>query len=230
MRLLLASAAALIAFSATLGALLGSTAIPAFAEDQPAQQNAQPKPESSTAPAAERSESQQPNAKSSGTNDQAGPSNAAPTANQDKQGDQAVHSVSGRGGKEEPGSHAPTQDTAVFVNGKLNVPGAPADSQTVPAKFSERNSAIDHTPIMGMSLGLSDEQKKAVVAGVKLANKPVQSTDATVAHELAWDITVHDLGPSANDPMLAKLKYVRTQDRVLLIDAPNRIVVGEIKG
>jgi len=52
MRFPLASASALIA----LGALLGTTAVPlipsAWAEDQPAQQNAQPKPETS-APAAE---------------------------------------------------------------------------------------------------------------------------------------------------------------------------------
>jgi hypothetical protein len=100
----------------------------------------------------------------------------------------------------------------------------------VPSKFSERNNAIDHTPIMAMPLGLTDEQKKAIVASVKLADKPVQSTDAKVAHTLPWQITVHDLGSSANDPALAKLKYVRTQDRVLLIDPPNRIVVGEIKG
>jgi len=229
MRFPLASASALIA----LGALLGTTAVPlipsAWAEDQPAQQNAQPKPETS-APAAPKSDSEQPNAKTSGTNDQYGPSNAAPTASQDKQGDQATHSVSGRSGKEEPGSHAPSQDNAVFVNGKWNVPGAPADGQTVPSKFSERNNAIDRLPIMGMSLNLNDEQKKAILAGVKLADKPVQSTDAKVAHALPWNITVHDLGPSANDPMLAKLKYVRTQDRVLLIDPPNRIVVGEIKG
>ncbi len=224
MRFSLVSATTLIALSAGLGA----TAIPAWAEDQPAQQNAQPKPETS-APAGAAQQGQD-NRKHSSTNDQSGPSNAAPTASQDKQGDQATHSVSGRGGKEEPGSHAPSQDTAVFVNGKLNVPGAPADGQTVPSKFSERNNAIDHTPIMAMPLGLTDEQKKAIVASVKLADKPVQSTDAKVAHTLPWQITVHDLGSSANDPALAKLKYVRTQDRVLLIDPPNRIVVGEIKG
>ena len=82
--------------------------------------------------------------KTSGTNDQSGPSNAAPTTSQDGQGDKATHSVSGRGGTEEPGSHAPSQDTAVLVNGNWNVSGAPADSQTVPAKFSKRNDA--HRP------------------------------------------------------------------------------------
>ena len=42
--------------------------------------------------------------------------------------------------KEEPGSHAARPSTDVFVNGKLVVPGAPAESQTEPAKFSEKNA------------------------------------------------------------------------------------------
>ena len=142
----------------------------------------------------------------------------------------ATHSVSGRAGTEEPGSHAPSQDTAAFVNGNWNVPGAPADSQTVPAKFSKRNDAIDRVPIMAMAvLALSDEQKKAIMASVKAANSPVQTTNAKPAEELPWTITVHDLGISANDPALARMKIVRAQDRILLIDAPNRIVIGEIK-
>ena len=32
---------------------------------------------------------------------------------------------------------------------ELNVPGAPTDSQTVPAKFSKRNDAIDRVPQLG---------------------------------------------------------------------------------
>ena len=35
-----------------------------------------------------------------------------------------------------------------LVNGKLNVPGAPTDSQTVPAKFSASNDKLDNTPMM----------------------------------------------------------------------------------
>ena len=219
------SAAALIALSA----LLGSTAIPAHAEDQPAQQNnAAPAAETSTSSASNQAQGE--NRKSSGTNDQSGPSSAAPTANQDSQGDKATHSVSGRAGTEEPGSHAPSQDTAVFVNGALNVPGAPADSQTVPAKFSKRNDAIDHVPIMAMPvLGLSNDQKRSIIASVRAANPPVQSTNAQPAEELPWTVTVHDLGISTSDPALARIKIVRAHDRILLIDAPNRIVIGEIK-
>jgi len=211
-----------------LSALLGSTAIPAQAQNEPAQQNAAPKPETSTSSAPNQGQGE--NRKHSGTNDQSGPSSAAPTASQNGQGDKATHSVSGRAGTEEPGSHAPSQDTAALVNGNWNVPGAPADSQTVPAKFSKRNDAIDRVPIMAMAvLSLTDEQKQAIAASVKAANSPVQTTTAKPAEELPWTIMVHDLGISANDPALARMKIVRAQDRILLIDAPNRIVIGEIK-
>ena len=157
------------------------------------------------------------------------PQNAAPTTNQNSQGDRATHSTTGRAGAEEPGSHAPTQNTAVFVNGALNVPGAPADSQTVPAKFSERNNAIDNLPILGMSLGLSDAQKRAILDSVRGANAPVATSTAKVSDELAWTVVVNDLPASASDPALAKVKYVRLSDRVLLIEPANRIVIGEIK-
>ncbi len=212
-----------------LSALLGSTAILAQAQNQPAEQNAAPKPETGQ-PAASGQTGGQENRKTSGTNDQSGPSSAAPTANQDRAGRQGhPFGVRPRGDRG-AGSHAPSQDTAALVNGAWNVPGAPADSQTVPAKFSKRNDAIDRVPIMAMpALGLSDEQKKAIVASVKAANSPLQTTSAKPAEELPWTVTVHDLGISANDPALARMKIVRVQDRILLIDAPNRIVIGEIK-
>ena len=207
-----------------LTALLGSTAIPVQAQNQ----NSAPKAETgqSTAPAQTTG---QDNRKTSGSNDQSGPSSAAPTTSQDGQGDKATHSVSGRAGTEEPGSHGPSQDTAVFVNGALNVPGAPADSQTVPAKFSERNNAIDNLPILGMSLGLNDAQKRAILDSVRAANAPVATSTAKVSDELAWTVVVNDLPASASDPALAKVKYVRLSDRVLLIEPANRIVIGEIK-
>jgi hypothetical protein len=125
------------------------------------------------------------------------------------------------------GNAQPTPGPAL-VNGKLNVVGAPADSQSVPAKFSERNDKIDHTPIMAMRLGLTDEQKRKVVESVKSANQPVQASNAKPAEELAWTVKVHDLGASASDAALKSLKYVRTKDRILLVDGPNRVVVGEV--
>jgi hypothetical protein len=162
------------------------------------------------------------------TESQAGSSQLAPSANQQRQGEQAVSTPSGKTGKEEPSAHAPSQDTAVFVNGKLNVPGAPQDSQTVPAKFSERNYRIDKLPIMAMPLGLNDTQRRAILDSVKQGGQPVQNTGAKPAEGLPIDIVVHDLGVSANIPEVARLKYVRTPQGVLLVEPSNRIVVGEI--
>jgi hypothetical protein len=219
------SAAALIALSA----LLGSTAIPAHAEGQSAQQNAAPAPETGSNPAAQQQGGDE-NRKTSATNDQSGPSSAAPTTSQDGQGDKATHSTPGRAGAEEPGSHAPSQqDTAVFVNGNWNVPGAPADSQTVPAKFSKRNDAIDQIPIMAMAtVGLSEAQKRSIVEAVRASNAPVVSTQAKPAEELPWNVAVQDLPAAASDPAFAKMKIVRAQNRVLLVEPNNRIVIGEI--
>ena len=213
----LVSAAILIAFG--LAAPLQAAEAPL-----PEQQSAAPKAEtgaSTTAPGPE-------NRKTSDNNDQSGPSNAAATSDQNKQGDNATHSTTGRAGTEEPGSHAPSQDAAVFVDGKLNVAGAPADSQTVPAKFSKRNDAIDKLPILGMSLGFSEEQKRAIADAVRKTNAPVTASTAKVSDELAINVAVQELPASASDPALAKLKFVRAQDRILLIEPANRIVIGEI--
>ena len=192
----------------------------------PPQQNAAPNTETSAPPAA--AAPGQENRKTSGSNDQSGPSNAASTPDQNKQGDNATHSTAGRAGAEEPGSHAPSQDTAVFVNGKLIVAGAPADSQTVPAKFSQRNEAIDKLPILGMSLGFSEEQKRAIADAVRKANAPVIASTAKVSDELAMNVAVQDWPTSASDPAFAKLKFVQAQGRILLIEPANRIVIGEI--
>ena len=124
----------------------------------------------------------------------------------------------------------PPRPEPVFVNGELNVPGAPADSQTVPAKFSQRNDAIDHMPIMAMGCAGADRRAEEGDRRRREAGEPAGAVDsAKPAEELPWTVTVHDLGVSANDPALAGMGYVRAQDRILLVDAPNRIVIGEIK-
>jgi hypothetical protein len=50
--------------------------------------------------------------------------------------DEAIHTEGGRAGRDEPGAHAPINnprnDPPVLKDGKLNVPGAPTQSQTTP--------------------------------------------------------------------------------------------------
>src|SRR5256885_14915765 len=97
-----------------------------------------------------------------------------------------------QGGKEEPGSHASGASTEVFVDGKLAVPGAPADSQTVPSKVSERNARLDAMPIMAMPLALSDEQKQRIVASIAKSNAPVWELSAKPADMLPVTTEVSD--------------------------------------
>src|SRR5258706_3425707 len=47
------------------------------------------------------------------------------------------------------------QDGAIFTDGRLTVPGAPEDSQDVPAKFSARNDGIDHTATLAYPIPLT---------------------------------------------------------------------------
>jgi len=207
-------------------AVFGAAVVFAAAQDIPSgQQNATPAAEKGDNPGAKQERTDW-NRRTSGTNDQSGPCTGT-AVSPNAQGDQATHSVCGRRGVEEPGSHAPTSGEDVLVNGKLNVPGAPAESQTVPAKYSERNDKIDHLPIMAMPTGLTDAQKKNIADAVRSADTPTQQTSAKAAEELPWDVEVHDIPVAAND--MPDLKYVRTPDRILLVRPTNRVVIGEIK-
>jgi hypothetical protein len=151
--------------------------------------------------------------------------------------DDHLSSTPGKNGKQEPSAAANNDakekaDNRVFVNGALNVPGAAADSQTVPAKFSARNDAIDKTPILAMPNGLTAEQKQKILATVRSAGMPVVNLDAKLTSELPSSVNLIDL-PAAlkvEIPNARDLKFVRLADRVLIVYAPHWTVVGEIKG
>jgi hypothetical protein len=134
-------------------------------------------------------------------------------------------------GTEEPGAHpvAPA-DTNVFVNGKLAVPGAPDDSQTVPSKFSERNAQLDSTPIMALPLGLSDAQKHRVADSVAKSNAPVSQISAKPADILPATTPVSEFSADvkADVPILGDIGFIRTKDKILLVRAPNMVVTGEV--
>src|SRR5262245_61835585 len=149
---------------------------------------------------------------------------------QKAQQEKAQQSKEGQTGTTEPGAHAPPDPnaSAAFVNGRLAVPGAPADSQTVPAKFSERNAALDALPTMAFPLPLTDDQRKQIREAVSTA--PVEKATGRSAEPLPSGSDVRELPPQVTDqmPAMRNLGYVRTADKVLLVSPPNRIVVGEI--
>lgn len=135
-----------------------------------------------------------------------------------------------QGGKEEPGSHSSGASTAVFVDGKLAVPGAPADSQTVPSLVSERNARLDKVAIMAAPTGLTDAQMKSIADSVAKSDIPVSQLTAKPADILPATTQVSALPADvqASIPMAKDFSVIRTKDKILLVRAPNMIVTGEI--
>jgi len=156
--------------------------------------------------------------------------NLAPAQQKGEQ-EKAQQTEGGRAGTTEPSSVAPSakpEETEAFVNGRLAVPGAPADSQTVPAKFSERNNALDELPTMAFPLPLTDEQRQRIRDAVGKA--PVETANTGLAELLPRGINVRELSNEVTTeiPAMRNLGYVRTSGKILLISPANRIVVGEI--
>src|SRR5215472_18298580 len=64
------------------------------------------------------------------------------------------------------------QPNAAFVNGALAVPGAPANSETVPAKFSQQNAADDQLPTWGYTFHhLTAEQRRVIYESIAAKNQ-----------------------------------------------------------
>jgi hypothetical protein len=153
---------------------------------------------------------------------------------EDARHDQAMETRSGQGGKEEPSSHAPSENpmsTAVFVHGRLAVPGAAPDGPTVPAKFSERNAARDEVPTMARPLPLTEQEKTRIYDSVA-ETAPAQASDAVQpAHVLPNGVALHELPEKITQeiPAVSELRYAKFENKVLLVRAPNRIVVGVIE-
>ncbi len=152
---------------------------------------------------------------------------------QEEMQEKAQETPSGRLGTNEPSALAPTEkpkDAAVLMDGKLTAEGTPADSQTVPAKFSQRNAALDELPTMAQPLPLSDQQKQQIFAAVSKSNAQVATITARPADQLPSSVALSDMPADAAQqvPWAKDFKIVRLADRVLVVSAPNMIVVGEI--
>src|SRR6187455_312967 len=149
---------------------------------------------------------------------------AAPAAEpqQQQQQEKAQQTPSGKMGADEPSSHAPSQkpaDNAVFVNGALAVPGAPANTDTVPAKFSAKNAADDKLIILAYTFKLlTDEQRRAIYEGLK-GQVAGPAFNADIGIELPSTI---ELRPIPNDvaarvPQTKDYRYAVADNRVLLV-------------
>src|SRR5262245_37220389 len=115
---------------------------------------------------------------------------------------------------------------AVFVNGTLAVPGAPANTDTVPAKFSAKNAADDKLITIGYTFKtLTDEDRRAIYQALK--GQPAAAFNADVGTELPPGVELHPVPNevAARVPQTRGYRYVVAKDRVLLVGT-SRIVVG----
>jgi hypothetical protein len=230
MRRLLLSTAALIALAgAAIPAHAQSAdkpAAPSATSDKPAAPSATPAvPSPSTAE--DRTKPTLPSGEKSEGNAQGGPKEiqkADDSLKDPKSSGRTEPSVTDTASKEQE------PQGPVLINGAWNVSGAPKDSQTIPAKFSERNDTIDKKPIIAMRLESLDEaQRKTIAAAIGKTNAKVVSIKSGVSQELPAATEMSELPKEAAAmPALAGMKYVQLEDRILLVDAANRIVVGEI--
>jgi hypothetical protein len=150
---------------------------------------------------------------------------------QQSQQEKAQETPSGKAGKEEPSSQTPTEkppENAVFFNGALAVPGAPRDTQTEPAKFSEKNAADDKLIITAYTLkALTAEQRRAIFQALK--DQPAGgafNADIGVKMPPAIELRALPAELTAQVPQIKDYHYAIADNRVLLVAPINRVVVG----
>ncbi len=154
------------------------------------------------------------------------PSQGTPQGNQSKQDAQPQQ---GALPMAIPGTQA-LSDGQVLQNGKLAVPGAPQDTQDVPAKYSVKNDADDHVPTMARPLPLTDQQRRDIYDRIGKTQAPVVASNAKLADKFnAWT-EFQELPPELADkiPFVRDYKYVKLADKILLVNPRERIVIGEI--
>jgi len=167
-----------------------------------------------------------------------------PKTTQDLKQVDPVPPATGRSPPEQAGTQEPStkgkghqSTTEVFVNGRLTAPGAAADSQTVPSKYSARNAEIDALPIVALRLrGLADAQKSEIHE--KLHRGPggpaLSPAYAMVGAEIPADIALRDLQPTPESlttklPELRGSSYLVEGPNVLIVDT-NNVVIGVVSG
>ena len=137
-----------------------------------------------------------------------------------------VASVGLAAAQQQPPPNASPPANAVFVNGALAVPGAPANTETVPAKFSAKNAADDKLVTLAYTFKtLTDEDRRAIYQALK--GQPAAAFNADVGTELPSGVELHPVPNevAARVPQTRGYRYVVANDRVLLVGT-SRVVLG----
>jgi Protein of unknown function (DUF1236) len=141
-----------------------------------------------------------------------------------------------------PGSSGDTQH--VGSEPPSSVPNTPSGAQaapagpigasgdTMPAKYSEKNAADDKLPLGGYRLKhLTDAERQAIYRSVskgKAPSVPNRDVHAEVGNLVPNSVSLQPLPGdiTAQIPDTRDLKFVTAQDKVVLVDPVNMMVVG----
>jgi hypothetical protein len=133
--------------------------------------------------------------------------------------------VAGAAESANTGSTSPDVNTGAGSSAPIGATG-----QTMPAKFSAENDALDKIPIMGR-LPLTADQTRMVRDSLAASSEPDAGTAAVgPATELPADVAIHDLPGNVTEqvPALKGYKFAKLADKIVIVSPPNRVVVGEI--
>jgi hypothetical protein len=109
-----------------------------------------------------------------------------------------------------------------------------ATAQTMPTKFSKRNDILDRVPTMSWLLPLGDTYRQQIYQAVMADKTSTASDDNGLAPATALNANqalneTHPLPASVSSiPGLQSLSYVKTKNKVFLVEPATRIVVDEI--
>jgi hypothetical protein len=120
----------------------------------------------------------------------------------------------------------PDSNTGLSTEGPIGATG-----QTMPAKFSVENDALDKLPIMGHPLPLTDAQKRMVYDSLAADSEAeTRGITAGPANILPADVNLHPLPEKLIDqvPALKGYKFAKLTDKIVIVSPPNRIVVDEL--
>ena len=121
---------------------------------------------------------------------------------------------------------APAQNN-VFVNGALAVPGAPMNTDTVPAKFSAKNAGDDELITIAYAFKtLTDDERRAIYQALK-DQSTGSAFNADIGTKLPPGIEPRPVPEelAARVPQTRDYRYAVATDRVLLVGT-GRIVAG----
>jgi hypothetical protein len=130
------------------------------------------------------------------------------------------------------------QDSQPLSGGRLATPGAPQGTQDEPAKTSAKNEQIDRTPIMAYPLALTDQQKRTIYQrltegaepGLTKGAAPAYDITAKPSEQVPATLSLQELPPdlAASMPSVADYKFLPLNNRILVVNPRESIVVGEI--